>query len=203
MHSEPAPDGGTNSKVAQVIDEYGLDGFGEELERRWTAEDGDSLRDLAALFNRRVLGAAIASTPGSDGRDVESTYETLTDDDVSAGERRTVRRNLERDGLDVDALTDDFVSHQAIHTYLTGHRGATYPDRTPEDRVGSVEESINRLRSRTAAVTKSNVERLATAGEVTAGSVEVFVSVDVFCEDCGSSQSVGEFLETGGCRCVE
>jgi hypothetical protein len=117
-----------DSKVAGIIEEYSL---GEGIERRWTAEDGDGLRDLAALFDRRVLGQPSASTPGAEARDVESTYETLTDDDASAGERQAVRRNMEREGLDVDALTDAFVSHQTVHTYPTGYRGATYPDRTP------------------------------------------------------------------------
>jgi hypothetical protein len=201
MQHRTTPDGGIDSKVARTIDEFDLEGVGEELERRWVAEDGDSLRDLAEVFNRRLLGTVLASAPGSDGVDPESAYLTLTEDDVPAGERRTVRRNLERAGVDVERLTDSFVSHQAIHTYLTRYREVTYPDRDPEDRKASIEESINRLQSRTATVTESNVERLADAGAVTAGSIEVFVTVEVFCEDCGSSRSVGQFLEAGGCRC--
>ncbi|MFC6771661.1 rod-determining factor RdfA, partial [Halorubrum pallidum] len=49
-----------NSKVARVIEAYDLAGLGAQLERQWTGADGDrtSLRDLADVFNRRVLEAA-------------------------------------------------------------------------------------------------------------------------------------------------
>lgn len=40
------------SKVARRINEYDLEGLGEEMARRWTAEDDRwSLRDLADHFN--------------------------------------------------------------------------------------------------------------------------------------------------------
>jgi hypothetical protein len=111
MHDRGRPDGGVNSKVARIIEEYELDKLGEELERRWIAEDGDSLRDLADVFNRRLLEATLVSSSGSDAFDPESVYVALTDDDVPAGERRTIKRNLERAGVDVEQLIDGFVSH--------------------------------------------------------------------------------------------
>ena len=65
-----------DSKVARLIDRYGLDGLGDELERRWTADGAErlSLRDCAALFNRRLLEEALLSA-GADAfqRDVEAT----------------------------------------------------------------------------------------------------------------------------------
>ncbi|MFC7007207.1 rod-determining factor RdfA [Halalkalicoccus salilacus] len=134
--SNPADRGG---KVGRVIREYGLDGLGTELEIRWTGKGGDqySLRALADRFNQRVLEAALedAGVRSLEG-DVENRYRLLTDDDVSAGMHQQARRELERAGVDVDALESDFVSHQSIYTYLTDHRGSHIPrapNRIPGD----------------------------------------------------------------------
>lgn len=45
-------------KVAKLIDRHDLDSIGDELEAQWTraSEDRKSLRELADVFNRRLLG---------------------------------------------------------------------------------------------------------------------------------------------------
>lgn len=196
-----------SGKVGRVIAEYGLGGLGSELEARWTGKGGEqhSLRELADRFNRRVLEAALedAGVRSLEG-DVENRYRLLTDDDVSAGMRQQARRELERAGIDVDALESNFVSHQSIYTYLTDHRGASHvsdsePD--PEDRVEREIDKINALASRTRAVTTDSVERLISAGLVDGVDPSVFVDVQVTCEACGSVSSASSFLESGGCSC--
>lgn len=194
-------------KVGRVIDEYGLDGLGAELEARWTGtgEQQDSLRALADLFNRRVLEAALedAGVRSLEG-DVETRHRLLTDDDVSAGMREQARRELEREGIDVEDLESDFVSHQSIYTYLTDHRGATHPssiDPDPEERIDHETDKINALASRTSAVTTDSIERLAGADVIESGDVSVFVDVRVTCESCGDVTSAVSFLEAGGCSC--
>lgn len=44
------------TKVSRVIDEYDLDGFGDELERLWTAtgDERKSLRELAETCNKCI-----------------------------------------------------------------------------------------------------------------------------------------------------
>jgi hypothetical protein len=54
-----------------------------------------------------------------------NTYRLLTSDDVTSGERTKVERHLNRAGIDVEQLRSDLVSHQAVHTYLTKHRGVS------------------------------------------------------------------------------
>lgn len=202
--SNPADRGG---KVGRVIRKYGLDGLGTELEARWTGKGGDqySLRALADRFNQRVLEAALedAGVRSLEG-DVENRYRLLTDDDVSAGMHQQARRELERAGVDVDALESDFVSHQSIYTYLTDHRGVSHPSSAepdPERRIEREIDKINALASRTRAVTTDSVERLASAGLIDEGDTSVFVDVRVTCEVCGSVSSASSFLESGGCSC--
>lgn len=194
---------GQTYKVGRVIDEYDLAGWGAELERRWVGEGGESesLRSLADDLNRAVLRSALvdAGQQPVDG-EVRNTYRLLTDDDVSSGDRTQLRRSLERQGVDVEQVERDFVTHQAVHTYLRKGRGAEKEtdDGNRAERVG---ETIQRLRSRTVAVTESSLEQLRNAGELTLGDFSVLVSVTVVCSDCGTQQSVTDLLDAGGCDC--
>lgn len=192
-----------SSKVARVIEAYGLEGYGAELEAAWTGETGDrtSLRDLADEFNRRVLDAAIREEGGAPvSTEVESTYRTLTNDDVPQADRMRKRRDLERDGVDVDAVLGDFVTHQAIHTFLTDYREASLPDRS-DDVLDRKAETLERLQGRTTAVAESTLETLTEADEVTDREYELFVDVRVVCGDCGTDYSIGDLLRQGGCDC--
>jgi hypothetical protein len=195
---------GPRSKVERVIEKYGLEGLGDELERRWTGETGEreSLRSLADRFNRAVLRAALDEAGSSplDG-EVENTYRLLRGDDVSPGMRTEVRRQLERDGVDREQVESDFVSHQAIHTYLREHRGAELE--TEEDsRVEKEAQTIRRLQGRISVVTESGLTRLANAGDITVGDFEVLSDVQVYCADCGSQYEAVELIERGGCDCA-
>jgi len=192
-----------NSKVARVIEAYELDGLGAELERRWTGEDGNrtSLRDLANVFNRRVLAAAMRESGQSAVEsDVESAYAALTDEEAGSADRMRKRRDLEQAGVDVDAVLGDFVTHQAVHTYLTSYRDAELPDRS-DGRIDRKLETLERLQGRTAAVTESTVESLVEAGELTDHDYELLVDVRAICPDCGSDYTVGDLLRSGGCDC--
>lgn len=192
-----------NSKVARVIEAYDLDGMGERLEAQWTGADGErtSLRDLADLFNRAVLAAAMREAGRSAVEsDVASAYATLTDDDTVRADRMRKRRELDRDGVDVDAVLDDFVTHQAIHTYLTDYREAELPDRSA-GRVDRKIDTLERLQGRTAAVAESTVENLVAAGELSNHDYELIVDVRAVCPDCGTDYAVGDLLREGGCDC--
>jgi len=129
--NDASPGRGRRRKVARLIDEYNLQGIGEELERLWTADDDRrSLRSLADLFNRRLLKISLeeAGVTSLDG-EVENAYRLLDDDDVSGADRTRARRRLEREGVDVDTLQEDFVTYQAVRTYLKNYRGAEYNPR--------------------------------------------------------------------------
>ena len=194
------------TKVRRLIDGYELSGVGEELAARWVGDgyERESLRGLADRFNRRLLAASMESAGLSplDG-EVDNTYRLLTDDEVSAGMETQARRRLERDGIDPEALTRDFVSHQAVHTYLTSDLEVDAPDDTPSqaDRLARDRETIQRLQSRVEAVSEDTLSRLAAADGLSIGDFSVLVDVQVFCEDCGHTAEIGELLAEGGCQC--
>lgn len=193
---------GANIKVARVIREYDLDGMGAQLEASWTGERGDrtSLRDLADEFNETVLEASLRRDGGSSlSVDVSSTYDTLRGESGSAATR--ARRRLEREGIDVDELMSDFVTHQAIHTYLKQEREASLPA-ADGDIVDRKVETIEKLQGRVSAVAESTITSLANGDELDKNNYDVLVDVRTVCPDCGADVPVGELLRRGGCGCT-
>jgi hypothetical protein len=152
-----------NLKTARLLESYGLgESFGRQLEPYWTGEQGErkSLRTLADLFNRRLLEAAIVQAGGSPKFvEVDRFYETLTGEASSSGERREVKQRLGRIGVEVDEVVGDFVSYQAIRSYLKEVRGVDY--RAAEPDTGNSREAatsaVRKLRSRLEAVTESSL----------------------------------------------
>lgn len=200
-----SPSSGKRLKLVRLIDEYHLQDIGDTLERRWTAEEAErsSLRDLADYVNLELLSTEMseAGMQPLDG-EIENVYRLLTEDDVSGADRTRMRRRLEREGVDVDTLLEDFVTYQAVRTYLTDHRDAEYtpPER---DRRADGAENIQRLRGRTSTVTEGKLEQLRDGGEITLGDFRTVVDITVLCEDCGGQYEVTELLERGGCDCPD
>lgn len=196
--------GRSSSKVARLIDAYGLDReVGAELEMLWTADDDrrESLRSLADRFNKRLLRSALTDAGRSviDG-EVSNLYRLLTDDEVSSGTRLEARRRLEQQGVAVERLLDDFVSYQAIRYYLTEYRDAEY-DQPTNDPVGTTRDQVTRLQSRLRSVAESRLDRLRQGDHLTLGEYRLFVDVDVLCEECDTQYSIGDLLGRGGCEC--
>lgn len=195
-------DDAPRSKVARLLDEYGLDGLGDELEARWTAT-GDahwSLRRLAAHVNEELVRERLrdAGTNPSSTR-VESVVDALTSDE-SAADRTQVRRRLERDGVDADSLERDLVTYQAVRSYLQDYRGATY-DPDTRDRVEAAADAVEKLRGRLVSVTESKLDALRSTSRLSLGEFRVMVDIQVLCTDCQRQYGVRELLTEGGCEC--
>lgn len=194
----------TNYKVGKVLSEYDLLDLHAELPDRWLGESGDatSLRDLADEINTAVLRQAMerADTDPLEG-EAENAYRLLTDDDVSAGVRTQQRNRLERAGIDVDQLQSDFVTHQAVYTYLTNGLGVSKETGDETEPLEKHEERIQRLRSRTVAVMENSLSELREAGHLTLGSFDTIVDLRVYCQDCETQYDLGDLLRRGGCDC--
>lgn len=199
-HTGPGPD----PKVLRLIRKYDLEGIGDELEARWTrSEDRTSLRELADSFNERLLRAAIRDADiDTITDDLGRLYALLDGDEGSRGEQTAARRRLERAGVDVETVTDDFVSYGAIRSYLTGYRNASLPD-ADEDPPAAESRTIEGLRQRTVAVTESKLARLRDTDHLQLGSYRVFADVQVLCEECGRQYDVATLLDTGACECSD
>lgn len=197
---------GRQVKVARLIEAYGLDCIGAELEQYWTTPDSNqrkSLRDLANYFNQRLLEEVLAEAGVNvlEG-EVENTYHLLTGEEVSAGDQTRVRRELERNGVDIESLESDFVSYQAIRTYLKQVRSAEQITNEKSRRAKAI-DTIQRLRGRLATVAEQRLKSLRSAGKLTLGDFRLVIDLRVICEDCGAQRDVTTLIEQGGCDCDE
>ncbi|MFW5900225.1 MAG: rod-determining factor RdfA [Halodesulfurarchaeum sp.] len=193
---------GRPSKVARVIEEYGLDGLGAELEAAWTAPESErqSLRELADLVNRRIVRSVLERSgdrplPG----EIETVVEALAGE-TDRGTERDVTNRLEHLDTEQAKLAGDMVSYQAVRTYLQSVRDAEYEPRST-DPMESARKRINGLEGRLRAVTEGQLETLAERDEIVMGPSRVLVQVQVYCEECGRQFDVDELLERGGCGC--
>jgi hypothetical protein len=195
----------SNSKVVRAIHRYGLAGLGDELVEYWTGDATErmSLRELAEYFNRELLAKTLrdASVDTLDGESA-NFYRLLTDDSVSSGAAVQATSRLEQHGIDVDQLMADFVSRQAIHTYLTKYRDVSYSS-TDGDPIETETTNVQRLTRRMTAIVESKIERLRNTDRITLGEFNVLVDVRVLCEDCGAQYQVTELLGRGGCECSQ
>lgn len=196
---------GRRIKVVRLIEKYGLHDVGDRMEGRWT-DDGDermSLRQLADYFNRAVVREAMsdAGMQPLDG-EIENTYRLLNAEDVGEAERARTRRQLEREGVDVGEIRNDFVTYQAIRTYLKEYRGATY-DEESRERTEVASETVQELRGRVVSVLDERIEGLRRNDDVKLGEFRTLVDINVLCEDCGTQQSAEALIEGGGCDCSD
>lgn len=196
---------GSRSKVARLIEKYDLTELGDELAHRWTrSEDRYGLRRLTEYFNRRLLETALADddTQPIDG-EIENFYRLLTDEEVSSGVRTQARNRLKQNGVDIDTLERDFVSRQAIHTYLTKYRDIETPsnDASSTEMLDRRLESIQRLQERIGSVTERTLDTLTNTNRITLGEFNVLVSVRIHCTDCGTQLQISELFEEGACNC--
>lgn len=189
------------TKVGRLIQQYDLDNLPSNLEASWQGEGTErrSLRALATLFNERLTKAAMieAGMTPLDG-EAANIYELLTGGDATGGAEVRAARRLDREGVDVDTLRESFVSHQAIHTYLTQVREVEHNQST--DQQGARADTVERLLGRTQSVSEGIIDGLA-GDEITLGEFEVSASVHVTCRDCNSRHEFAELLRRGGCRC--
>lgn len=196
---------GRRLKLTGLIDDYDIDGIGAELEQRRTAdvENRSSLRDLADYFNRQLLATKIDEMDirPLDG-EIKNIYRLLADTDVSEANRNQIRRRLEREGVDVDQIRSDFVTSQAIRTYLKTFRNAEY-DRSDRDRIESDADNFQQLRNWISVVTESKFEHLHNTDEITLPEFRTLVDITVICEGCCERYQVTDLLERKCCTCSE
>lgn len=199
-----AQDPNHDYKVGEVLDRYGLTALHEQLPGLWLGDTGEehSLRTLEHRINVALVRTALteAGEEPLEG-EAENVYRLLTEDGVSTGVSVQQRNRLDRAGVDVEQLERDFVTHQAVHTYLRKGLDVSKDSETNTDPVEKHSRRIQRLRSRLDAVMGQSLSEVQAEEDFTAGRLDTTVSLQVFCRDCQTQFDLAAFLERGGCDC--
>lgn len=191
-------------KVSRIAKKYEIQNAKEDLIKLWTQDDPVSLRDLATYFNEQVLQAAMENEGMNtlDG-EVENIYQLLASDEISKGIQTETQRKLERNGINVEELQSDFVTYQAVRTYLQKGCDLEYEQQTDAERIENVIQSIGQLQNRTATVTEEKLSQLNKTDRIELGEFRIFLDLRIFCEECSTQYDVQEVLEQKGCKCID
>lgn len=187
-------------KVGRNIQRYELEGLNDELRERREGADA-SLRALADHVNERILSVAMNRASVNVVGDAASVYEVLTGEDVDPGRRADVRDQLLFAEVDLETVTDDFVSHQTIKTHLTDCLDID-TSRTGVESLSEAREVIEWARSRDEEIIEKTLARLRRIDELETGDLDVTHSISVHCEDCGAVYRMEELLDGGHCKCA-
>lgn len=192
-------------KLGRLAQVYDFDELNAELERKWTGDGSEStsLRELQRTVNRRLVAKKLIEhgLPPIDG-EAENIRRVLTDSDVSEGRRIDARRRLEGEGIDVEELLDDFVSHQTVYNHLRNCRDVELSGKeSDQDRLDQIPSRIFRLQKRTEVVTEDSLSQLESDDLLAPDSFDVIVDIQAVCEECGRSSDVESLFERGGCVC--
>ena len=185
-------------KITRVAQAYHVRDVDTKLLQR--REQGASLRELAVFFNRQVLSEALDRATQEVIGDAETIYAVLMDDDTDRARQAELRSKLARYDVDIDAVQQDFVSHQTVRNHLNGCREID-TGREPDLDLESGRKTIEWAQARSEGVIEQTIERLRNAGAVADTRTEVTQSVRVACSACGQSYRIEEFLQQGGCDC--
>lgn len=188
------------TKICSIINKYALEELNQQLCDRHAS--GDSLRGLADFVNKRILKAAIDQADAYLVAETDSIYKIFTDDDISSGRRTEMESKLENEGVDVETVRDDFVSHQTVKKHLNQELNVDTSRKTDFDQTDA-RSRIEWSKSRHEAVIENTLSQLQAVDEIPDTDFMVFSSVHVTCEECDDTFTVHGFIENGGCDCSE
>jgi len=143
--SSNANENGCECKISRNSLKYNLTELYRKLPDLWLGKGTEehSLRELQEKINIEILRSALEKE-GVDTvvGETEARYEVLTDDSYSPGEKTEVASRLRSEGVDVDEVRSDFVSHQSVANHFNGCLGIT-----KDENRGSKENDIRNIRS--------------------------------------------------------
>lgn len=192
-------------KFGHVLSKYDREELEDDLREKWLSPNGPSLRSLAEIFNKEVLRTSLES----DGEllldgEVDNIYRLLTDEDVSSGNYTRAVRRLSKRGVEVDTLTDDFISYQTINRHFKNCCEIS-KERSSSDPKSKIEKSKDRvlaLIQRTERVSENELNRLKNSDGINIRDPRVFAEITVSCDECGAVLSITDVLEGQPCNCV-
>jgi hypothetical protein len=190
-----------NCKIGKVARERDLDDLNSHI-RRWYVEEDESLRAVARKVNVHILSTVMNDIGGRGLGPPETVYEALVSEEADATTTATVRDKLSFLGVNVDTLTEQFISHMTVKQHLnefldvdTSYTGATDPPDVLDhitDRLDIVENVIDR-----------GIHRLLEAGNIRLpDDYTITVTARVRCHECARTTPPQELIRTGGCDCT-
>lgn len=202
--------GQCSCKIGRVGKKYQIDDLDDELVRRRN-NDGASLRTLADYINKRILSAAINDADtgydiddmqwGINDEDIVTTiYNILSNDDIPVEQVVRVKSRLEKSGIDVDTLTNDWVTHPTVRD----HFRKCLDINTSRQEAITIDDAIDTIewaRARCSGVIDTTFKRLTKANLVKISNHKVSITIRITCTECGEIYRPTSLIEQRSCSC--
>lgn len=185
-------------KVGRIAAQYDLSDIDDQLQTERTA--GASLRDLADVFNRRVLKSAITTQTIPSLTSPDVVYDELTSTETSSGRKTELRTKLEQAGVPIETVEADFVSYVTLRSHLQECLSME-TSRSPSD-PETVRSGIDWIQAKAEAVIDTKLETLRGMNELKTGPLSVTQTVHVRCEECGEIYRLQQLLTETECACA-
>lgn len=190
---------GPRKKIVRVAEEYKMNSIGCEMAKMWVDPDNEqrqTLKQLRDHFNKEVLRNAMIDAgmdiaPG----EIEASYSYLFDDSTPDSDRKDVEIRLERNGVDVESVVDDFInSPQTILNYLHEEQGVKLEK---DGAKTSNEKSLGHIKSlnkRYENVVSKIINKLIRQGDLTPGDYSIEINCIVTNKTTNESRHLEEIL---------
>lgn len=200
-------------KLGENIEKYEILNLNTDIIRRRETDDA-SLRDLETYINKRILQEAIETAPEAvldadseifgamttDGA-LDQIYTTLTDDSITSERKARVKTQLEQAGVDVAAVTDDWITHMTVKSHLNQCLEID-TSRNTEITQPEAHQTIEWAKTRCKGIIERVIGQLQSNDVISLGAIDVSLAVRVTCTDCNTTFRTSDLFEKQRCACT-
>ncbi len=185
-------------KVQRVTEAYHLSGINDELRRRY--ESGDAtLHELANYVDDRITSVTLGAIENPIDAEPATIRAALNQaEDIPATRRDNIRATL-AGRIDLEILTDSYVSHETVRRHLNEHLNVS-TSRGGFETIEELQEALDAYRKQYQDGVRSALER-ANKKEMIDGDQYRIFSTRIECQHCSETYRLQELLENRGCSC--
>lgn len=187
-------------KVQRVTEAYRLTGIDDELQRRYENEDA-TLHGLAEYLNDRITAVVLEAIDNPTDTEPATVRAALDGDESIPATKRDDIRSILVGQLDVDLLTDTYVSHETIRKHLNEHLDVS-TSQGGFDTFDELQEALNSYQEQYENGVRNALERAGNKGLIDGSEYRIF-STRVECQHCSEIYRLQELLKRQGCDCQE
>jgi hypothetical protein len=185
-------------KVQRVTEAYRLIGIDNELQRRYESENA-TLHELADYLNNRITAVALAALDNPTNTEPATVRAALDGEDSIPATRRDDLRAILAGQLNIDLLTDAYVSHETIRRHLNDHLDIS-TSKGGFDTFEEFQETLRSYQYQYENGVHSALKRACKKGLINGGNYNIF-NTRVECQHCSETYRLHELLKNRGCSC--
>lgn len=185
-------------KVQRIAVAYQLTAVDNELERRYVADDA-TLHELADYVNNRITAVTLQAIDNPTDIEPGTARAALQGDEgISPTQGDDLRATL-AGHLDIELLTDSYVSHETIRRHLNEHLDVS-TSKGGFDTFDEFKEAINSYQDQYENGVRGALRRAGEKELIEGTDFRIF-STRVECQNCSETYRLQELLENSGCDC--